>query len=242
MDWALNFWMGQDIDTPITVWQEMFLPSEVGKRIGDFTYTDASGLRWNLVSDVEFLYRSTGRRPVLDAPRTQWPYELAAGLAVCVLLAAVCFLRKKKPAAGRVLTGLCHSVLGLFFGAAGFLLYFLSFFTNHDYTWHNSNVLFAGPLLLAAVPLGLMYAFGKAEKRFVPELCLRIIWALSLLGVVLSMLIKLLPFFWQDNLTDQLLILPIALFFSLEPYGLKVIRGRLRKIGRGDHDRSAGRR
>ncbi|MCL2127409.1 MAG: DUF4105 domain-containing protein, partial [Treponema sp.] len=29
LDWILNFWMGQDIDSPITVWDEMFLPSEV---------------------------------------------------------------------------------------------------------------------------------------------------------------------------------------------------------------------
>jgi hypothetical protein len=35
------------------------------------------------------------------------------------------------------------------------------------------------------------------------------------------MAIKLLPWFWQDNLVDQVLMLPIALTFSLQPVGLK---------------------
>jgi hypothetical protein len=35
------------------------------------------------------------------------------------------------------------------------------------------------------------------------------------------MIIKLLPSFWQDNLVDQMLMLPIALTFSLQPVGLK---------------------
>ena len=35
-DWLLNFWMGQVIDTPLTIWEEMFLPAEVGRRMEDF--------------------------------------------------------------------------------------------------------------------------------------------------------------------------------------------------------------
>jgi hypothetical protein len=29
-DWFLDFLMGQDLDEPVTVWDEMFLPVEVG--------------------------------------------------------------------------------------------------------------------------------------------------------------------------------------------------------------------
>jgi hypothetical protein len=227
-DWILNFLMGQDIDTPLTVWQEMFLPSEVGKRTADFRYTDQNGVRRKLVSGVETVYRAKGRPAVLDVPRRQWPRELAFSLAVSALLGCFFFMEAKKFRAGRVLAGLGQSLAGLVFGASGLVLYFMSFFTNHDYTYHNANVLFGSPLLLAAVPLGIRYALSRnSERRFVPGALLRLLWLLTALGIFISMLIKLLPAFWQQNLTDQMLMLPIALVCALEPAGLREIRDRL---------------
>jgi hypothetical protein len=41
------------------------------------------------------------------------------------------------------------------------------------------------------------------------------------------MLIKLAPRFWQQNLTDQMLLLPIALTLAFEPAGLRELRGRV---------------
>jgi hypothetical protein len=227
-DWILNFWMGQDIDTPITIWEEMFLPSEVGTRIGDFAYTGADGVTRNLVSGVEAVYRSEGRPGVLDIPRRQWPRELALSLAVSALLGIFCYVQLRNRPLGQMLLGLSHSLLGIFFGIAGLILYFMSFFTNHDYTYHNANVLFGSPLLLAAIPLGIRYALAKdSGKRFIPELLLRLLWLLCALGIFASMLIKLLPRFWQQNLTDQMLMLPIALTLAFEPAGLRELLGRV---------------
>jgi protein-S-isoprenylcysteine O-methyltransferase Ste14 len=227
-DWLLNFWMGQDIDTPITVWQEMFLPAEVGNRIADFWYTDDSGASRKLVTDREIVYRAQGRPPVLDAPRRQWPAELAVGLAAAVLLALVLFLQEKRPLPGQIILGVGHSLLGLFFGIAGLLLFFMALFTNHDYTFHNSNLLFANPLLLAAIPLGIRYAKSNNEQeRIIPEFLLKVLWLLVLLGLFLSMLIKLFPGFYQQNLVDQMLFLPIALILCLEPWGIRRILERI---------------
>ncbi|MDR0316591.1 MAG: DUF4105 domain-containing protein [Treponema sp.] len=227
-DWALNFLMGQGIDTPITIWKEMFLPAEVGKRISGFQYTDSSGVSRHLVSGVETVYAALGRPGVLDVPRRQWPRELAFSLVIAALLGFLFFIQSKKPALGQVALGVSHSILGLFFGIAGLLLFFMSFFTNHDYTWHNANLLFANPLLLAAVPLGIRYAGAKTyDERFIAEALLRLLWFLVVLGIFLSMLIKLFPPFWQQNLTDQMLMLPIALVLALEPFGLKKILERV---------------
>jgi hypothetical protein len=227
-DWILNFWMGQDIDIPITVWQEMFLPAEVGRRIEDFWYTGPDGVRRKLVTGVEAVYRAEGRPAVLDVPRRQWPRELAFSLAVSALFGCFFFLRAKNISAGRILTGLCHSLAGLVFGAAGLILYFMSFFTNHDYTYHNANTLFGTPLLLVAVPLGIRYAFARDRGgRFTPETLLRLLWLLAALGIVISMLIKLFPVFWQQNLTDQMLMLPSALTLALAPPGLRETARRL---------------
>ena len=138
MDWILNFWMGQDIDTSITVWEEMFLPSEIGRRIAEFSYTDSSGSSRRLVSSMELLHDAEGRPPVLETPGQQWTGALGIGLLTAALLLGFALLARGGIPGGRVLFGLGQSVVGLFFGIAGSLLFFLSFFTNHDYTWHNS--------------------------------------------------------------------------------------------------------
>jgi len=222
IDWILNFWMGQDIDIPITVWEEMFLPSEIGNRIKGFTYTDSYGVSRTLVSDVEVVYRAYGRPVVLDFPRRQWPRELVFSLILVLVLGCLFYFQGKSAACGQVALGITHSLFGLVFGGAGSVLFFMSFFTSHDYTYHNANLLFANPLLLAAVPLGIRYAASKNyDTRLRSEFLLRLLWLLVSLGIFVSMLIKLLPPFWQQNLTDQMLILPIALTLSLEPAGLK---------------------
>ena len=227
-DWVLNFWMGQDIDTPITVWDEMFLPGEIASRISEFEYIDARGGAHSLVLDKEVVNESHGRYPVLDTPRVQWPRELALSLLMALILGALCYLQSKAPAAGQVLLGITHSLLGLFFGGVGLVLFFMSGFTSHDYTYHNANLFFANPLLLIAFPLGLRYASSKNyHSRLRVEFILRLLWLLVVLGVFVSMLIKLSPRFWQDNLTDQMLILPIALVLSLEPVGLRRVIERI---------------
>jgi hypothetical protein len=214
--------MGQDIDAPITVWEEMFLPSEVGKRIEDFWYTDSNGVRRKLVSEVSTIYKAQDRPAVLDIPRRQWPRELAFSLAISALFGVFFFLQAKKYRLGRVLAGISQALAGFVFGVAGLLLYFMILFTNHDYTYHNANVLFGTPLLLAAIPLGLSYALTRDNgKRLKAGALLRLLWLLAALGIFASMLIKFLPQFRQQNLTDQMLMLPIALIFALEPSGLR---------------------
>ena len=222
IDWILNFWMGQDIDTPLTVWEEMFLPSEVGANLSEFMYTGPDGISRPLVSLTETVFEAHGRPAVLDAPRRQWPKQLMFSLALAAFFGCLFYVQSKSPARGQVALGICHSLLGLVFGFAGLLLFFMGNFTEHDYTFSNANILFCNPLLLVAFPLGIRYAVSATyDKRLRTEFLLRLLWLLVALGIFASMLIKMLPQFWQDNLTDQMLMLPIALALSLEPAGLK---------------------
>ena len=227
-DWILNFWMGQDIDIPITAWDEMFLPAEVGNRINDFLYTDMEENACALVTGVEQIYKAEDRPGVLEIPRKQWNRELAFSLVLVLFLGILFFIQAKSPPFGQVALGICHTLFGLFFGIAGFLLFFLSTFTEHDYTYHNINLLFCNPILLAAVPLGIRYASAdNYNKRLSVEVSLRLIWLLTAMGIFVSMLIKLNYRFWQQNLTDQMLMLPIALILSLEPVSLRRLIRRL---------------
>ncbi|GHT79003.1 membrane protein [Spirochaetia bacterium] len=217
-DWFLNFMMGQDIDTPITVWDEMFLPQELGDRISGFTYTDKYGRERPLVSSVEVLNRAVDRPLVLDVPRKQWPRSLALGVATAILLCGVYALRRRKPVPGRVILGSFQALLGLFFGAVGLGLFFMTFFTNHDYTYHNINVLFINPLLFLAAPWGIMMARGRTTKRRSPEWYLQVLWTGVFFGCFLSMVIKVLPAFYQQNQVTQAMILPVTLVLSRIPH------------------------
>ena len=210
-DWILNFWMGQGIDRPITVWDDMFLPSEIAMRMKDFRYTGPDGKERPLVGSIEILNNSSNRPVVLDAPRLQWPRELAFSLFISALVLLAFFLWHRRKGF-RVFAGFFQVFLGLFFGIAGTLLCFMSFFTNHDYTYHNSNVIFVNPLLLAAIPLGIIFAFTKdVKKRFLTLLFSRALWTYVFLGGLITMIIKLTPAFYQQNQVDLALILPPCL-------------------------------
>jgi hypothetical protein len=225
VDWILNFWMGQVIDTPITVWEEMFLPSEVAKCIEDFWYIDSNGEMRKLVTSVETVYKSHGRPIVLDVPRKQWPRELFLSIVLSAIFYFFSLLQVKNYPAGRILAGSSMSLAGFIFGFSSLLLYFLNIFTNHDYTYQNYNMIFATPLLLAAIHFGICYATTKnADKLAFYNLALRIIWFLVVLGILVSMAIKLFPPFYQKNLTDQMLFLPIALIFTFHPAGIKELK------------------
>ncbi|MDR2375399.1 MAG: DUF4105 domain-containing protein [Treponema sp.] len=221
MDWFLNFLMGQDIDVPITVWQEMFLPQAIGDRIADFPYTDVRGTARNLVSDIEVLNRALNRPPVLERPRRQWIWELVLGLGIAVLLGILRFFVKKGPGFLRVILGLIQALLGLFFGAAGTVLFFMTFFTDHDYTWHNINVLFVNPLWFAALVWGIRFACSNGQRGFAPAekagVLLKWFWTGVFVLCLLTMPVKLLPFFYQQNQVTQALILPIAFVLGWFP-------------------------
>ena len=233
MDWILNFWMGQDIDRPITIWDELFLPSEIGSRIEDFQYLDPTGVKRNLVREREVGNTARNRPAALDVPHRQWLWALPVGLGIAGYFIALRLIFRKSRDTGpyRTLCGAGQIILGGFFGLAGSVLFFMTFFTNHDYTYHNSNILYINPLLLAAIPLGVLYAgSGHGKRRFIAEQLLRSLWTYALFGCILSIVIKLLPDFYQQNQVTEVLVMPFALTLSFIP----------RWIGRRTRKQAAG--
>ncbi|MDR3247597.1 MAG: DUF4105 domain-containing protein [Treponema sp.] len=218
MDWLLNFLMGQEIDVPITAWQEMFLPQAVGDYIQDFRYTNILGVDRKLVSDIEIVNRAVNRPAVLEQPRRQWIRELIFGLCIAGLLLLLRFFKEIRPGLGGAVWGAVQGCLGLFFGAAGTVLWFMSFFTNHDYSWHNMNALFVNPLWFAAMVWGFRYAAAPSfGKRDMPELLLKWFWTAAFALCLLTIPIKLLPFFYQQNQVTQAMLLPITFVLSWFP-------------------------
>jgi len=209
-DWILNFWMGQGIDKPITVWDEMFLPSEIAKWIQNFRYTDLDGNERYLVSSVETVFSAVGRPVVRDTPINPWPGALLISLLFCALLLIFYILWGRRNGF-RAFLGTVNSLLGLLFGIAGSMLFFMMLFTEHDYTFNNINIVFANPLFLAAVPLGLTFGFTKnARKCLFAIRLLRVLWSYVLLGCLFTIVIRFFPAFFQQNQVTQALIIPIA--------------------------------
>jgi hypothetical protein len=212
-DWFLDFLMGRDLDAPTTLWDEMFLPVEVGRNIVDFTYTDSSGAEHKLVSSVELLNASRKRPPILNAPLRRWPGDLLLGVLAAVLVMGIRGLRKKRPLAGRIAWGLCHSAAGLCLGITGCVLVYAWFFMKNDYIQQNINLLFINPLLLAAVPLGIFSAAGRLTV-IKPEKWLRILWTYAAAAGILTQFLRILPAFSQQNQPVAALILPAAAVLS----------------------------
>jgi hypothetical protein len=218
-DWFLCFLMGQNFDEKITPWNEMFLPVEVARNIVDFSYTDTSGVKRKLVSSIETVYSSKSRQPILNAPLTTWPFALAAGLIAATLLFFIKIMSKKFPRSGRILLGVLQSLFGLCLGGSGCVLVF-GFLMNNDYIQQNLNILFVNPLLLLMFPLGILCAVGSKKfetPRLFCEKCLRILWTYVFIAGIITVLLRITPFVYQQNQSVQGLILPVAFALSCFP-------------------------
>jgi hypothetical protein len=217
-DWLIEFLLGRDIDKNTTVWEEMFLPVELIRVLEDFSYTDSAGNNRKLVTGVEIVNQTKNRTAILDAPRSQLPRTLAAGIAVAALPILILVLRDKFPRAGGMLWGISQSFAGLAFGIAGTLLLLLSRVEERDIMRHNTNLLFINPLLLLAVPLGIGAATGKkitiGKHSVGCDQCLWIIWLyVAATALVSTLLGFLIPSLYQENQSAVLLILPVTLVF-----------------------------
>ncbi|MFP2929343.1 DUF4105 domain-containing protein [Pyxidicoccus sp. 3LG] len=233
MSVLLDFMMNDEIDHPITKWEEAFLPDELEAQVAALQVKGADGQVQSLASKSWNFHASpTRKRPPAEPP--PWgPWILALGLALggaAVGLAA--WERKRGSRVARMLLGLENALLGLVLGLPGTALFIMWLVTNHTVTYRNENLFLANPLTLLALPFGvaLMWNSRKARARLFK------LWvALAALGV-LGVVLKVLPPFDQDNWRLIALILPISLGMA-GAFGLDRVLARIRGTDRA----SAGR-
>lgn len=207
IDIGLQFMMNDQMEQPITLWQQAFLPEELAHFIEDFEYVAPDGRKHKLVSRSRIVYQ--GHYPVApERPYTQWPWTLLIGL--CVGGIAVLLGRGYARSGRRVvraLFGLWHVVIGLVFGIPGLLGALTWAFTEHDVTYRNENMLQANPLTFLLWILGIGIIWGSRRALRGAMWVSRALAASALLGVLL----KILPMFNQDNLVIVTLALPTNL-------------------------------
>ena len=208
MDWLLMFLMSGMIDRSITKWEEMFLPEELEANVAALRYQDETGTERQLVERSILYYEAEQLgRPLENAPPL-WPKALipSALLALVGVLAAVFTRYEGRSRTGWLLFGIHGALLGLLMGIPGAVLLFMSRFTDHTVTYANENLFLANPLVLAALPLGLIVAFGG--KRRCRRL-LQLLWLLSSAIAAVYLLLKGFAVFAQQNAPALALYVPL---------------------------------
>jgi hypothetical protein len=210
----LNFIAGEEIDKPVSKYEEMYLPSEFAAALVDFTYADANGNIQPLVSSVEKLNTAIGRPAVLSKPPRGELYAFFAGVTGAVIFIFL-LIAEKKNRFFRIVFGIIQTLMILYWALMGTVLFYAMFFSHHTYTYNNLNIIYANPLLFAGIPFGILYAVTKHEhKRAFYSRVLKALWTYILAGTVLTAALRIAGFNHTDNTLTLLLIIPPALVLS----------------------------
>jgi hypothetical protein len=207
--------LGPGADREINAWEEMFLPGKVQEHLRHLQVPDEAGRMVPLVRTERVLYRAIGREPLLEAPPNRIGWYLLAGLLIGGLFAA---LGSRVPRSRTARFGFAGTTAlwAAFVGTGGLLLAFLWAFTNHAIAYRNENLLQLNPLMLTLVLLIPALAFGA---RWAARPALWLMFAVAGLSV-LGLLLKVLPWFAQANLSLIALALPAHLGLAWATYSL----------------------
>lgn len=197
------------VDQPIDAWQETFLPIELQRHIRSVKTIDEAGNEVPLVrSEVTLL---DGKYPISDGTvPTRWPIYLM----ISVVLGGAMFLLSN-PACRRgrlplVALFVLIFVWSLLAGAGGSIMTFGWGFTDHIVSYRNENLLQMNPLMLVMIPLAFLMLFFQKARRAT----LRLAQFVAILSIV-GLLIKVLPWFGQNNWEIIALSLPVNVGLAL---------------------------
>lgn len=207
MSLVLDYLQGPAIDRPITGLGDAYLPDELEAQVQKLEVKRADGSVRPLVRK-QWKWFDSARPPPPATPPNWIPYELLIGLFFGALAHALGHWGRDGKKAARVLLGLYTALLGLLLGVLGLALFFLRFFTDHDVTFGNWNLLQASPVHFALLPLGLMLAFGSQRGPRGNRLTWWVCAALSVLGLLV------LPFTSQANGNILAILVPLNVGFA----------------------------
>lgn len=192
--------LGPNGDRPLSVWQESFVPMLLSAALRDVVVGDPGGAAVPLVSDEEVVL--PGRLPPAPAaPRDLRLPFLAAGIGLAVLLL---WLARGNGRSVRASFGVLAVAWWLMCGLCGLVLAGLWGFTDHWALWENENQLLLDPLCLL-----LPVAWWRA-----PRIACRLT-TLVAAAALLSLIIRMLPGWYQSNLALIALTAPVHLVLAV---------------------------
>ena len=206
LEFGMSYLMGPEIDKDISVWETMFLPGELEKFARDFEYTNAAGEKVPIFAKEVVFYKAKERAPTPAEPQllAPWLFFIGAIFGALAYLLRVRFNAAPDGSrARRVLFGLYHAAMGMGVGGAGTIVALMWAFTNHTVVYGNHNVSLTSPLALAAVPLGLAFAFGKTGAGRWLERVWQACVAIAALGLIAKLFLPT-----HDNLLTYSIMAP----------------------------------
>jgi hypothetical protein len=204
MSVLIDFLLNDEVDRPITTWEEAFLPGELEAQVAAATLVDSDGVPSPLVRSSEEVFVAS-RPPTPATPPLVGPWLFGVGLGAGAALA----LSRRRHRARGALTAL----VGLLWGGPGAVLFLMATMTDHAGTRWNENLFLANPLTFALFPLGLVSLLRPSSPK-VERLLRGCVLVLAPLGLA-GLLGKLLPSFDQDNVRFLALGGPLLLGLAI---------------------------
>jgi hypothetical protein len=190
---GLELGLGQPVDQPISMWEEMFLPLALRVHLRKITVAGPDGRNVPLVRSERTLFESSEPAPPPSPPSWMLGYlvggVLIGGLAFGLGTAAE---TNKAARAGFLATTWSWWLLS---GIAGLVVTGLWCCTDHSAAYRNANVLQTNLLALPLLWYGTRLAFGSARAATPASVLSGALVALSLLGLLL----KAFPALYQVN-------------------------------------------
>ncbi len=84
-------------------------------------------------------------------------------------------------------------------------LFFMAFFTDHTIAYSNENLFFINPLLLLVFP----FCLRPRSKRSIGILVQGVVYSLLTAAILIQLLLKITPYFFQQNWGFIALLLPV---------------------------------
>jgi hypothetical protein len=213
--------LNSEVDRIVSTWDAAALPAELSALVDRAVVTHDDGSAGPLTAP-----QSPGDSVAIVSPnRPAIPLCIAAGLVLGAVPVLTMLAAGKRASAASLLFGLQSAVAGSILGGIGAVLTVAWLVAGYSFAAGNENLMFANPIALLAVPLGLTHAAGSARAG-TP---LRVLWAL-LAGISLfGLTLKILPAFSQDNWRILALVIPMLAGFA--------VSSRIARL-RGAHTRS----
>jgi hypothetical protein len=157
---GLNLALGAPTDSPITRWQELFLPQELHDALAT-TQRQLDGRTVPLVQSERRLLTSSRPLPPTQPPERRPGFALAGvtlGASLFGLGQAASTRRRL-----RAVFGSAAALLGLLAGSLGLVFTGFWLFSKHWAAYRNFSLLLCPPWALALVALGTLVALGRAR-------------------------------------------------------------------------------
>jgi hypothetical protein len=205
----IDMLLNDDVDRPISTWEETFLPREFERFLDGVVLTDEVGRVRPLVAARRIVHAAR-RPPPPPPPSVALLLALGVGAGVAIIVATALAGRHR-----RRVFGVIVAIAGLVFGLPGLVLTLMATVTDHHVTFWNENLLVLHPLALLLPPAGvlLMVSSSSSTSPWSTRAGRVVVAVLTVMavGAVVAVVGKVVPAFDQRNGAVLAVVVPVWL-------------------------------